>query len=150
MCFERFVKLLWQCRQENHDFVANCLSQILHPKPFPCEALAFFQILQILKLILLKNIQSQIQTVIFVDYVFWKVKDLLKCSNNVDNVIFHRFFFHKCYIPKPFRFEQCESIFSNSIDSKIHIAQEHSIRNTNLWTLWKHFFQMDFQLHEQY
>ena len=27
--------------------------------------------------------------------------------------------------------EQCESIFSNSTNSKIHIAQEHSIRNTN-------------------
>ena len=56
--------------------------------PFPCEALAFFQILQILKLKLRKNIQSQIQTVMFVDYVFWKVKNLRKCSNNVDNIWF--------------------------------------------------------------
>ena len=110
MCFEKFLKLLCQCWQENHGFVANCLSQILHPKPFPCEALAFFQILQILKLKLRKNIQSQIQTVMFVDYVFWKVKDLRKCSNNVDNVIFHRFF-HKCYIPNHFLVNNVKAFF---------------------------------------
>ena len=137
MCLEKFVKLLWQCWQENHGFVANCLSQILHPKPFPCEALAFFQILQILKLILLKNIQSQIQTVMFVDYVFWK-EALLKCSNNVDNVIFHRFFSQMLH-PKQFRFEQCESIFSNLKIFDTHIGQEHLITLFNSLILKRSF-----------
>ena len=69
-----------------------------------------------------------------VSYVFGKVCEIALTIWHEDHEFVTKYLSQILH-PKQFLCEHCESLFSNSTNSKIHIAQEHSIRNTN----WRGF-----------